>query len=239
MEDSVFLWGWDTANWKKVRVDAAGHLQVDVITAGGTASHCMGWDGGEWLPMLFEADDVQNLRVKLYDGANGIDSNLLNTGSLDVSAKRGLYTQGQVLLQISATHAIEWTGAGFTGDGGTGYSLGSVGLYGFNGATFDRLRVDADKNLKVADSFGGNIYSKTMTMADNDPTRFEAASKKLRDIVIIVKTHSMLLGETGVVVYPVGAGETVGFTKVDISTLWFQNAIADSNGVITILGVEE
>ena len=86
--------------------------------------------------------------------------------------------------------------------------------------------------------FGGNVYSKTMTMVDNDPTRFEAVTKKLRDVVIIVRTHAMLLGETGVVVYPVGVGETLGFTLVDISTLYFQNAIADDDGTITILGVE-
>jgi len=87
--------------------------------------------------------------------------------------------------------------------------------------------------------FGGNVYSKTMTMTDNNATRFEATAKLLRDVVIIVKTYGMLLGETGVVVYPVGAGETVGFTKVDISTLYFQNAGADDDATITILGVEE
>lgn len=93
--------------------------------------------------------------------------------------------------------------------------------------------------VKVRTLFSGDVYSKTMTMTDNNATRFEVAAKKLRDIVIIVKTHPMLLGETGVVVYPVGVNEAVGFTKVDISTLYFKNANADNNGVITILGVEE
>lgn len=87
--------------------------------------------------------------------------------------------------------------------------------------------------------FGGNVYSKTMTMANDNATRFETTVKKLRDVVIIVKTHPMLLGETGVEVYPVAADETVGFTKVDISTLYFKNAGAGNNGVITILGTEE
>lgn len=87
--------------------------------------------------------------------------------------------------------------------------------------------------------FGGNVYSKTMTMEDNNATRFETSSKVLNDVVIIVKTYGMLLGETGVEVYPVGVDEAVGLTKVDISTLYFKNAGADENGVITILGVEE
>lgn len=92
---------------------------------------------------------------------------------------------------------------------------------------------------KVQDSFGGNVYSKTMTMSSGDPTRFETTAKKLRDVIIIVETNNMLLGKTGVVVYPVAASSAVGFTKVDISTLYFQNAVAESDGKITILGVEE
>ena len=90
-----------------------------------------------------------------------------------------------------------------------------------------------------SETFGGNVYSKTMTMTGDFAIRFEATAKKLRDIVIIVKTHPMLLGKTGAVVYPVGVNETVGFTKVDISTLYFKNASAGNNGTITILGVEE
>ena len=49
----------------------------------------------------------------------------------------------------------------------------------------------------------------------------------------------MLLGKWGDVTYPVGVGDTVGFTQVDISTLYFKNATDDSNGKITILAVEE
>ena len=94
-------------------------------------------------------------------------------------------------------------------------------------------------SVKILDQFGGNVYSKTMTMSDDNATRFETTAKKLRDVVIVVKTNNMLLGETGVEVYPVDADSTVGFTKVDISTLYFKNASAGSNGTIIILGVEE
>lgn len=87
--------------------------------------------------------------------------------------------------------------------------------------------------------FKGDTYSKTMTMTGDEPARFEVESKKLCDVVIIVETYAMLLGEAGVAVYPVGVGDTIGFTKVDISTLHFKNAAAGENGKITILGVEE
>jgi len=98
---------------------------------------------------------------------------------------------------------------------------------------------EGTKELWIREEFGGNVYSKTMTMTDDNATRFETTAKKLRDVVIIVKTNAMLLGKTGVEVYPVGANEAVGFTKVDISTLYFKNATADENGTITILGVEQ
>lgn len=93
--------------------------------------------------------------------------------------------------------------------------------------------------LPVKVLFSGDIYSNTMTMVNDDSARFETKDIMLRDIVIIVETYAMLLGKSGAVVYPVGADETVGFTKVDISTLWFKNATADENGKITILGVKE
>lgn len=92
---------------------------------------------------------------------------------------------------------------------------------------------------EVKDNFGGNVYSKTMTMANDNATRFETTAKKLRDVIIVVKTNAMLLGETGVEVYPVGVDEPIGFTKVDISTLYFKNAGAGANGTIAILAVEE
>lgn len=158
----AYLWAWGAGAWRKVLADAAGHLQVDVLSS--------------TLPALAA-------------------------------------TAAHQVTMITALELIDDLQA----------ALASVG----------------GDELLVNEQFGGNVYSKTMTMTDDNPTRFEAASKLLRDIVIIVKTHPMLLGETGVVVYPVGVNEAVGFTKVDISTLWFQNANAGDNGVISILGTEE
>lgn len=95
------------------------------------------------------------------------------------------------------------------------------------------------KNQLQILNFSGVIYTKQMTMTADTATRFETSTKLLRDIVIIVNTEDMLLGSEITTIYPVGAGETVGFTKVDISTLYFKNAGAGANGTITILAVEE
>ena len=78
-----------------------------------------------------------------------------------------------------------------------------------------------------------------MTMANNNATRFETAAKTLRDAQVYVETNPMLLGKTGVEVYPVAINTTVPLGRIDISTLYFKNAGADNNGKITILGMED
>ena len=86
---------------------------------------------------------------------------------------------------------------------------------------------------------GGDVYSKTMTMSDNNATRFESSKKTLRDVIILVETNPMLLGLSGTEVFPMATGGTIGWAKVDISTLYFKNAGAGNNGKITILGVAD
>lgn len=93
--------------------------------------------------------------------------------------------------------------------------------------------------VKVRTLFSGDVYSSTLTMTANTPVRFETKDLKLLDVVVIVETHSMLLGKHDAVVYPVDAGDTVGFTMVNLSTLYFKNATAGSNGKISILGVKK
>ena len=93
--------------------------------------------------------------------------------------------------------------------------------------------------LPIRVLFGGDVYSKTMTMADDGAHRFEAKNLLLLDVVIIVETNDMLLGKHDAVVYPVGIEGGVGFTMVNLSTLYFKNATAGSNGKISILGVKK
>lgn len=204
-----------------------------------TTDFLMGYNGATWDRLRVDAAFRLLTNSMLYDGANAIDSDLIDA-NIFVSGERALLVRAQVCgYNLEPFHQRRTDSDALAAVSRELCQMTVSALYGFNGATWDRLRSDSDKHLIVNSQFGGNVYSKTMTMADDNPTRFEAAAKKLRDVVIIVKAHPMLLGETGVVVYPVGANETVGFTKVDISTLYFQNAGAGNNGVITILGVEE
>lgn len=87
--------------------------------------------------------------------------------------------------------------------------------------------------------FGGAIYENQDTATADTARRFETSVKKLRDVVIQVATYAQLFGDSFNQRYRVEAGETVGFTKVDISTLYFKNATAGQNGIVRILAVEE
>jgi len=86
--------------------------------------------------------------------------------------------------------------------------------------------------------YGGEVYVNSDIATADTARRFETSSKKLKDIIIIVKTHDQLFGDSSGQTYPVGAGETFGITQIDISTLYFKNATAGQNGVVHILAVE-
>lgn len=86
---------------------------------------------------------------------------------------------------------------------------------------------------------GGEIYSNSMTMEDDDATRFETEIKTLRYILINVQDKAMLLGSEGEEVYLVEDFTTIKLVRTDISTLYFKNSQAGMNGTIMILGVAD
>lgn len=67
--------------------------------------------------------------------------------------------------------------------------------------------------------------------------RFETTSLYLKDFVILVQTKAQLFGDSSGQTYPVGIGESIGLSGIDISTLYFKNATAGQNGTVHILGV--
>ena len=180
MGAGAMLWGWDLANWQKVRTDLAGHLQVDVLTSGlpaggATAANqaliiadtgtlvteqgrCYGYDTANWQYLQVEAAALHNLRVKLYDGANGIFS--MTGTAARVRTTRGL----EVEANLWARKGVQWVSLqsfGGWGDnaGNADERLGVQGmLYGYNGASWDRLRVESNVafNLRVKLYDGAN-----------------------------------------------------------------------------------
>ncbi len=84
----------------------------------------------------------------------------------------------------------------------------------------------------------GNIYRNKDTAGADTARRFETSEKYLADVVIRVKTYGQFLGDSSTQDFPLEAGETLGFVKVDISTLYFKNDTAGENGVVHIIGTE-
>jgi len=98
---------------------------------------------------------------------------------------------------------------------------------------------DISTGIDEANDFSGVVYENQDTAAADTARRFETTSKKLRDVVIKVSTYAQYFGDASNQRLQVGVDGTLGFTLVDLSTLYFKNVEAGKNGTVTILGVEE
>lgn len=101
--------------------------------------------------------------------------------------------------------------------------------------TYDGTTWVRERNLN---EFGGVYENQNIAVADT-ARRFATTTTRLRDVVIQVSGNAQLFGNAANQRYQVDAGRWVGFTRVDVSTLYFKNAVAGANGTVNIIGVEE
>jgi len=101
------------------------------------------------------------------------------------------------------------------------------------------VKVDANGILQVETNYSGTVYAKSDTATADTARRFETTSKKLRDVIITVKTYAQLFGDSDGQTYPVAADGIFSITQIDISFLWFKNATAGQNGTVHILAVND
>jgi len=145
----AYLWGFDMPNWREVVVDAAGHLQVDVLSGVGVASQCYGWIGDVWYHLLVESAANANLRVRLYDGANKITAGPLNQTPLTTDIARGHDVRAIPYLFVAANRSDVLVSAFFNPDDTTGTNTAAVGLWGFTGTRWWKIRTWSGGILKV------------------------------------------------------------------------------------------
>lgn len=93
--------------------------------------------------------------------------------------------------------------------------------------------------LKVDTTFSGATYVNSNTATTDAARRFETAEKMLRDVLIQVATKTQLFGDSANQTFPVVHGDRFRITQIDISTLYFKNAVAGENGIVHILAVED
>lgn len=87
--------------------------------------------------------------------------------------------------------------------------------------------------------FRGLTYENEDVATTDAARRFETVGVKLRDTIIQVKNKDQLFGDSSNQRYLVAAGEAIGFTQVNLSTLYFKNADAGQHGTVRILGMED
>ena len=96
-----------------------------------------------------------------------------------------------------------------------------------------------DESGRPKSGYSGSVYVNSDTAADDTARRFATAEKKLRDVIVKVEDNDQLFGTASAQTFPVAAGEWMGFTKVDVSALYFKNKTAGLNGTVHIIGVED
>ncbi len=80
-------------------------------------------------------------------------------------------------------------------------------------------------------------YVNSDTASADSARRFETSFLYLKDFIIKVSVKDQLFGDSSGQTYPVGAGEAISLPGIDISSLYFKNAVAGQNGKVDILGV--
>ncbi|HEX74270.1 MAG TPA: hypothetical protein G4N93_03890 [Dehalococcoidia bacterium] len=96
-----------------------------------------------------------------------------------------------------------------------------------------------DPSGRPKSGYSGAVYDNQDTATGDSARRFETSRKLLRDVVIKVATKAQKFGNSSNQRMELSAGDSIGFTMVDISTLYFKNASAGENGTVNILGTED
>lgn len=95
--ERVLLYGADGAVLRQVVVDAAGHLQVDVLSALEAVARLYGYDGTDWQNLLVESATLKNLRVVIGRGdtlAHVAQHNADGLGQTDVGLMVEAFLRG-------------------------------------------------------------------------------------------------------------------------------------------------
>lgn len=181
----AYLWGRDPPVWREVLVDAAGHLITTPAAAAVFPSHCYGWSGAAWDRLLVESAANANLRTKLYDGVNPVVS--VATGLSIAVTQRGLFTHSVLRGRVGAN----WSPVDASHDPpdarANAYTaiITESRLFGYNGATWDRLRVGALADAYTTPTFALEVMSFLMGYdgVDWNMVRVDAAGHLQTDVL--------------------------------------------------------
>ena len=89
----------------------------------------------------------------------------------------------------------------------------------------------------MAVAFRGAIHADSDAASGDAARRFETSTLKLTWAAIQVTTKDQLFGDSSTQPVTYAAGATFELRNVDISTLYFRNAVAGQNGTVSIVGI--
>ena len=213
-------------------VDAAKSWETDVWKGAVVEVHCA-------------ADSLAH-----YATITGNTATTLTFGALAGAVSVASGDDYAIRLQVGIADIYKWGGTAQTGRDVSGSGMG------FNGATYENQDTAIAVVTAVVVTAGGSGYTSaptvafsggggtgataTATVSDADAARrFETSATKLRGAVIQVTTKSQSFGDASNQRLAIAPGGSMALGELDISTLYFKNAIAGQNGTVTILGVND
>ena len=94
-------------------------------------------------------------------------------------------------------------------------------------------------DIFVTEDFGGKVFSVQVTTTVDTAFAAMATEKKLRDVVIVCSGYACTVGSATVQLLPLAVGDTLGFSWINLSTLYFKNKTVAEDTILTIVGVEQ
>ena len=109
-----------------------------------------------------------------------------------------------------------------------------ISIYNINSSYLKEIR----DNVSYGFRFTGSVYH-NCTGGNDNASRFESSSLLVRDFIITGRTQNMNLGDSLNQSYVLGNGSSWSGTNLDLSSLWFRNSSAATNGYLNILATKE
>jgi len=85
----------------------------------------------------------------------------------------------------------------------------------------------------------GRIYESEVVMVDDHPHRLHENTIKLSDVVVYVSVNDMVFGNVNNQRFPVPVGGSLSVRAIDLSSLWYRNAVNGANGQFNIIGTRQ
>ena len=196
---------------------------------------------GDYLARIKYDGDVGDCTVRFSN------RNAQKLPVVEFKKQLGLYSKLYLSSTDTSGHFIFLVGGQFAGE--VEPSAGSeVGLINSSGANIDpAIESEYDTvldDIKTATEFSGAVYSKQQTSTN---ALVAVGATKLRDVIIknTDAANAVDLGETAVDVatfrsasMELAAGANMGFTQVDLATLFILSSVAGNHAKISVIGVE-